>query len=157
MEHLNFNYATVLVGAPADSVLATSSSFSFLDANGNGAADDGETVGRQAVMCRQALEQGQVVLLSDPSIFISSMMTGDNLKLAENVAAASGAGVYFDRAHLATSNLRLAKDCLRTLREFAFRPPVAVTLIVVILAITLVPVWRKNDNKRNGQVLPGKE
>jgi hypothetical protein len=107
-------------------------------------------------MSRQALGQGQVVLLSDPSVFISSMMTGDNLKLAENIAATS-AGVYFDQSHLATSNLRQAKDWLRTLREFAFKPPVAVALVVVILAITFVPVLRKNNNKRNGQDSPGKE
>jgi hypothetical protein len=157
MEHFNLNYATVLVGVPTDNVLATSSSFSFLDTNANGSADKGETVGRQVVMSRQTLGQGQVVLLSDPSVFISSMMTGDNLKLAENIAATSETGVYFDQSHLVTSNLRQAKDWLRTLREFAFKPPVAVALVVVILAITFVPVLRKNNNKRNGQDSPGKE
>lgn len=158
LEHLTLNYATILVGVAPDSVLAVSSSFSFLDGNGNGAADPGEPTGQQVVMSRHALGQGQVVLLADPSVFISGMMaSGESLGIAENIAAASPNGLYFDRSHLGTSNLRQTKDWLRTLRELATKPPVSVALVVAIIVVTLAPVWYSGSKKRNGQLSPGKE
>jgi hypothetical protein len=141
LEHLTLNYATVLEGVTPERVLATSSSFSFLDGNGNGLADPGEPLGRQAVMSREAFGEGQVVLLGDPSVFISGMLTGENLKLAENIARTSEAGLYFDQSHLTISNLRHAQDGLRALRGFVFKPPVSVAMVAVVLALVLLPVW----------------
>jgi hypothetical protein len=152
LEHLTLNHATALEGVFPASVLATSSSFSFLDSNGNQVADEGEPTGRQVVMSRQAVGRGQVVLLADPCVFISSMLEyGENLNLVRNIAAASPAGLYFDQSHIVTSNLSKTKDRLCALREITFIPPVALALVMVILAVTLAPVWYFGGKKRKGE------
>lgn len=149
LDNLTLNHATALVGVKPASVLATSSSFSFLDGNGNEVADGDEPVGRQVVMSRQTLGQGRIILFSDPSIFISSMLTFDgSIRLVKNIAEASPAGLYFDQSHLVTSNLYQAKEGMRTLRDLAVKPPVAVALALGILAVTLVPVWHSGAKKK---------
>ena len=54
------NHATALIAVDPANVLASSSSFSFLDQNGNEIADEIEPTGPLAVMSREVLGDGQV-------------------------------------------------------------------------------------------------
>ena len=147
MEHLTLNHATVLLDVTPDGVLASSSSFSFLDSNGNQVADETEPTGPLPVMSREVLGDGQVILLADPSVFISGMLAFDeNLRLVENIAAASPAGLFLDQSHLETSNLRQTKDLMYAIRGTVLTAPGVLTLVMVVLLITMAPVWHREKD-----------
>lgn len=148
MARLTLNYATALTAVDPANVLATSSSFSFLDGNGNGVADETEPTGPLPVMSRQVFGRGQVVLLADPSVFISSMLDfEESRRLLENITITSPSGLYFDQSHLETSNLRQTKEEMRALREWALTAPGALVLVMAVLAITLAPLWYREKGQ----------
>jgi hypothetical protein len=147
MEHLTLNHATVILDVAPDGVLASSSSFSFLDSNGNQVADETEPTGPLPVMSREVLGDGQVILLADPSVFINGMLDfGESKKLLENIAAASPSGLFLDQSHLETSNLRQTKDWMHAVRGMALTAPGALALVMVVLAIMLAPVWHREKD-----------
>ena len=147
IERLTLNHATVLLDVAPAGVLVYSSPFSFLDSNGNQVADETEPTGPLPVMSREVLGDGQVILLADPSVFISGMLAFDeNLRLVENIAAASPSGLFLDQSHLETSNLRQTKDWMHDLRDLALTAPGALALVMVVLAITLAPVWHREKD-----------
>jgi hypothetical protein len=53
--------------------LVTSSFMSWVDRNGNRRIDSSEPLGRQAVLARERIGKGEVIVLSDPGIFINAM------------------------------------------------------------------------------------
>lgn len=68
-------------------VLLHSSQFSYLDQNENGRLDTDETLARHPVMTVEQVGDGEVVTISDPSIFVNAMLTGrNNRELLENIA-----------------------------------------------------------------------
>lgn len=73
---LALNYATALniTGCSSCKVLAASSFFSYLDLNANGAHDEGEPAGPLPVAVSLSFRGGELVVISDSSIFINSMI-----------------------------------------------------------------------------------
>ncbi|WP_277543601.1 DUF4350 domain-containing protein [Haloarcula laminariae] len=60
-------------------VLANSSSFSYLDTNQNQTLDESETLASRPVVTIEQVGQGTVIVVSDPSVFLNSMLDrGDN-------------------------------------------------------------------------------
>jgi hypothetical protein len=53
--------------------LVTSSFMSWVDRNGNGRIDSSEPLGRQTVLARDRVDGGEIIVLSDPGIFINAM------------------------------------------------------------------------------------
>ncbi|WFN34718.1 DUF4350 domain-containing protein [Methanogenium sp. S4BF] len=53
--------------------LLETSVISWIDRNSNGRADGTETFGKEAVMAREGIEDGEVIILSDSGILINSM------------------------------------------------------------------------------------
>lgn len=141
---LVLNHATCLVDVAQGDVLARSSSFSFLDENGNQGWDEGEAAGPLPVISRHGLAQGQVILIADPSLFINSMETlGDNLTFIQNIGAITTAGLFIDQSHLPPSNLNQAKKLLAGGHDFITTP--AGTLGLVIASLLLIPmlIWHQ--------------
>jgi hypothetical protein len=69
-------------------VLVASSEFAHLDADGDGQLDDAETLDRYPVVTVERLGAGRVVVVSDPSVFINTMLDrGDNRVFLGNVVA----------------------------------------------------------------------
>jgi len=59
--------------------LAASSSFSYLDGNRNEGLDDTESLRSRPVVTTERVGEGTVIVVSDPSIFLNSMLSrGDN-------------------------------------------------------------------------------
>lgn len=78
VDTLVLNHATALEPGNA-TTLANSSSFSYLDGNRNEALDDSETLASRPVVTTERVGQGTVIVVSDPSIFLNSMLEkGDN-------------------------------------------------------------------------------
>ncbi len=123
-ESLVLNHATCLIDVETSDVLALSSSFSFLDLNGNQAWDESEPTGPLPVISQHNLDGGKVILISDPSIFINSMETMEsNYTLIQNIAAITTSRLLIDQSHLPPSNLHQSKNLLASIRE-PFTTPV---------------------------------
>lgn len=69
---LTLNHGTAVQPNGA-SVLVRSSPFAYLDTNRNESPDDDEQIARYPVVTVENLGQGQVIVVSDPSIFINAM------------------------------------------------------------------------------------
>ena len=143
-ESLILNHATCLSDVEASDVLALSSSFSFLDLNGNQSWDEGEPTGPLPVISRHSLGSGKMILISDPSIFINSMETIEsNYNFIQNLAAITTAELLIDQSHLPPSNLHQTKNLLAYTRNYLITPVGTLGLVILALTITLMPVWHR--------------
>ena len=146
-ESLVLNHATCLIDAPADSILALSSTFSFLDLNDNEIWDEGELTGPLPIITHQNLVEGQIILLSDPSIFINSMeVIDDNFNFIQSIAGITTSRLFIDQSHLTPSNLSQTKNLLAHIHSFFITPIGTLALVGLLLMTTLVPIWyRKGE------------
>ncbi|MBI4266912.1 MAG: DUF4350 domain-containing protein [Chloroflexi bacterium] len=141
---LTFNHATALLGVETDNTLALSSQFSFLDLDGDGAWSQGEPTGPLPVISQHALDDGRLILISDPSLFINSMagMEG-NRQFIRNVAAID-ATLLIDRSHLPSTDLRdSVKNLLAQARGYLATPVGTFGLVILALAFLLRPIWHR--------------
>ncbi len=145
-ESLVLNHATCLIDVEAGDTLALSSSFSFLDLNGNGTWDEDEPTGPLPVISHHNLADGQIIIISDPSIFINSMETIEsNYNFIQNIAGTST--LLIDQSHLPPSNLHQSKNLLASIRGYLITPVGTLGLVIVALTITLIPIWHKGREK----------
>jgi len=143
-ESLVLNHATCLANVATVNTLALSSSFSFLDMNGNGLWEEGETTGPLPVISYHSLGSGQVILVADPSLFINSMETIEgNDSFIQNIAAATTTSLYIDQSHLPPSELHQTKSLLTQTRGFLTTPLTTAGLVILALIVALKPVWYK--------------
>ena len=143
-ESLILNHATCLIDVETKDVLAQSSSFSFLDLNGNEEWDENEPTGPLPVISRHSLGSGQIILISDPSIFINSMETmGSNYNFIQNIADITTSRLLIDQSHLPPSNLHQTKNLLAYIRGWLITPVGTLSLVILALTITLMPIWQR--------------
>lgn len=143
-ESLVFNHATVLTDVETKNVLAQSSSFSFLDLNGNEEWDEDEPAGPLPVISYHNLGSGQIILISDPSIFINSMVAIEsNYNFVQNIADITTSRLLIDQSHLPPSNLHQTKNLLAYIRGWLITPVGTLSLVILALTITLMPIWQK--------------
>lgn len=148
IEGLVFNHATCLIDVEATDVLAQSSSFSFLDLNGNQVWEEDEPTGPLPVISQHNLGSGQIILISDPSIFINSMETlASNYNFMQNIAALTPSNLLIDQSHLPPSNLYQTKNLLARIHGFFITPLGTLGLVILALTITLMPLWHKRKTE----------
>ena len=146
IENLVSNHATSLENVPQDNIIAWSSYFSFLDENQNGGYDEGEPEGPFPVIANFQIGKGELVLVSDPSILINSMLEmGDNRQFLENIAQGQ---IFLDQAHLPEVPLDEAKGKLKIARNVLATVWGTLALIVLVLVLTLKPIWNMRKLKR---------
>lgn len=111
VEQLTLNYGTVVRPNNA-TVLVGTSEIAYLDENRNGTVDDGERLDSYPVVTIEAVGDGRVIAISDPSIFINVMLERPgNRQFAENLLARET--VLLDYSHAGS------------------QPPLTVTLLQV--------------------------
>ncbi|QCJ45999.1 DUF4350 domain-containing protein [Haloprofundus sp. MHR1] len=138
VEQLSLNHGTVL-SANNSTVLARSSEFSYLDTTPNGELDDNETLRERPVMVSERVGDGRVIVVSDPSVFINSMVDRPgNEQLSRNLLTQTDA-VLFDFSN-AGQQPPLAVALL-TLRQSAF-----LQAIVGVGLIGLIGLWAYNPS-----------
>jgi hypothetical protein len=138
---LVLNHATAIAGAAEMTVAALSSPVSYVDNNGNGRRDAGEPGGPHPVVAVGQVGTGSLVIVSDPSILLNSMLDlGDNRRFAQNVFNLAGAGarVYLDEARLERAPLDQAKLALAGARSIAAHPLVMFAAAGAVLALALL-------------------
>jgi len=95
---ITFNHGTVLEPNGAN-VLVHTSSFAYLDTNRNGSLDASESMQRYPVVTAETIGSGQVVTISDPSIFINAMMELPGNQRFTRALFAGHANVVLDYSH----------------------------------------------------------
>lgn len=82
VDQVTLNGATAVDPGSA-TTLATTSEFAYLDRNRTGNLSTGDELGRYSVMTTESLGTGEVITVSDPSVFINTMLAQpDNRALA---------------------------------------------------------------------------
>lgn len=139
VEEIALNLPSVLeVEGSGVKVLAYSSSFSFLDLDGDGAPSQGEPAGPFAVAVEVAYGKGRILVFSDSSLFLNGVLNlGGNLKLLEKIAAGRSvyvdAGVWQATPQLAYRNSVIA--AYRVLSTPEVKYGVALVTVTVIYAL----------------------
>ncbi len=143
-----FNHATTLEDTSDVSVIASSSRFSFLDANNNGEWDTDELSGSLPVAAYVKVDEGYVVAVADPSMLINGMINmDDNLRFIDNLLSIQGANsqVYVDQSHLPKMPLDDAQANLAAVYSVVASPLGTLSLIVVILALSLKTIFKRRE------------
>jgi hypothetical protein len=136
---LIFNCATALDGVREGEVLAYSTPFSYLDGNGNGLPDEGEPRGPFPVMAEIEYGEGVLILISDSSLFINSMMD-ENYVLLRGLEADKR--VFIDVLHWEPSKLTLFKADLGRAYDFIKAYEVKYTLLALLAILPFKLKWK---------------
>ncbi|MFB6284090.1 MAG: DUF4350 domain-containing protein [Halobacteria archaeon] len=141
------NVSTLVLNHPTylkpngSKILVNTSEFSYADLNRNGELDDNETMKKYPVITVEKLGEGKIYAVSDPSIFINSMMDIDgNRKLVEN-AAGLRKQVAVDYSH--SPNFPTGSLYLTYFRKYPnYR---SVLVLVGVLLAGLITIRRGRD------------
>jgi hypothetical protein len=137
---LTLNHGTV-VDPHGARVTARSSEFGYLDQNRNGGIDDTESLASRPVMTVEDVGAGRVVVISDPSLFINTMLERPgNERFVFNLLGAHER-VLLDYSH--AESLPPLSLALLVIRESTL---LQVGLLTGMLA--LVVVWGRGDFAR---------
>ena len=147
VETLVFDHAVRLIDVPDAEVVARSSTFSFIDIDGDTMYDQNvEAKYSSVVVANTLIGEGRIIAISDPSIIINGMLDmEDNYRIMANAAHLSTANpkIYLDQLHLPEEELNKAKEVLKTARDVAAYPAVLLVMVGAVLLITLRPLWAK--------------
>jgi hypothetical protein len=138
---LILNYASVLEGSRDYEILAQSSSFSYLDLNMNSEHDGGEPTGPFPVAIKVRYGSGEIIIISDPSLFINSMIDkGKNLEFAKGLVEGRDY-VVIDSAHLRMSTFSVFKAQVLAFLNFLRVPEVRYSIVLLtMIGISAVSV-----------------
>jgi hypothetical protein len=146
IDELVFDHSSSLVNTKDNEVVAWSSSFSFLDENGNSIHDvEVEARGPFPVIAHTLLGDGNVITISDPSIIINSLIEiEDNYTIIENAfqLRTEYPKVYVAQQLLPDSNLHETQGVLRTARDTLAHPAVVFGMVGAVLLLAFQPLWR---------------
>lgn len=133
---LTLNHGTAVVPNGA-TVLARSSAYAYLDADGDGDLDDAESVEAYPVATVEQVGRGEVVVVGDPSLFINAMLDrSGNRQFAANLFG-SHAHVLLDYSHAARlPPLAVALLTVRQSPLLQFLAGTLCTFVVVLVART---------------------
>ncbi len=148
VEAITFNHATSLNNVEHDHILATSSSSSFLDINNNGVHDEGEPAGPLVAAARYDLTPGMVVLISDPSITINTMVgENDNYKFIEYIISLNGEpdDIILDRSHITRTPLDASKIGVEHFREIIASEHVLLGVVALIFILIPAYMFKKGE------------
>ncbi len=140
------NHATTLQDTSSATIIASSSTFSYQDSNNNQELDTNEPKGPLPVVASEKLGQGFVIAVADPSILINNMISiDDNANFIDEIINLQGPvnQIFIDQNHLPNSPLDTAKSDMAFVYNLVASPIGTLTLIAVVLAISLKPIWKK--------------
>ncbi len=133
------NHATALINTGKVDLLAWSSSSSFLDQNGNELLNKGELQGPLPVAARQQIGKGSIILVSDPSILINSMLgQGDNARFLNNLIGkdVNTGQILLDTSHLVKKPMDFTKTKLVQIKSVLSQPYVVLAVILILFLLT---------------------
>jgi len=144
---LTLNYATVLADVGHDvRVLARSTAFSYLSEDLSSPPEEAELVGPFPVMAEVSCDRGSLILISDSSLFINSMLhRDDNAALLENLV--DGKVVYMDVSHWSPSLLTQFKGVLAMVYDVAGVTEVKYALVGMLALVIFNVRWGGKEER----------
>jgi len=152
VRRLALNYPSVVNASADATVVVRSSSFAYLDKNRNAELDDDETLASRPVVAVEPIGEGAVVVVSDPSLFINTMLAREDNSAFVTRLASEGR-VAFDYSHaggvppLTALVLSLRESLLAQLGVGALVVAVAAALIEGVRPVLAV---RDRVDRRRG-------
>lgn len=146
---LALNYPTALEGEGMTAVVH-SSSFSFLDLNADGERQETEPSGPLPIVAYVKVGKGRLILISDPSIIINSMLGLEgNQQLLSNLVASAGLSprVYLAQSPLPHGTLVRAKGVLAAAQDIGKRPGIFALFVIAAVVSFLSPYWNRRGQK----------
>ncbi|HKJ59189.1 MAG TPA: DUF4350 domain-containing protein, partial [Halobacteriales archaeon] len=98
VDALTLNHGTAVVPGGATPIVRTSG-VAYLDGNGNEAPDDDEPIGPFPVATVEAVGDGRVVVVSDPSAFVNAMLDRPGNRAFATALVSSHDRVLLDYSH----------------------------------------------------------
>jgi hypothetical protein len=151
VENIALNLPSTLdIKGPGLKVLAYSSSFSFIDLDGDSEPSAGEPTGPFAVAAMTVYGKGRIIIFSDSSIFLNSVIgLGDNLKLLHNIAG--GRKLFVDAGvWQATPQLAYRNNVLAVYRAFT-APELKYSLAFAAVTVIYMLTHREGPAKGAGE------
>ena len=148
IEAITLNHASTLINVGQSHIIALSSSASFEDVNRNGLQDEEEPSGPFTVAAEYDYGRGKVVLLSDPSITINTMVGyNNNYEFINHLININGTPdkIIFDRAHIAKTPLDVSKINTEQLMIILNNNYVILGMVVLIFIFTTAYAFRKEE------------
>lgn len=99
LTQVTLNHGSVLTHTDDATVLVSTSEFAYLDTNGNAELDNTESLQHYPVVAKVPQGDGQVILVSDPSIFINSMLKREGNRAFTRYLLTDSSRVLFDYSH----------------------------------------------------------
>jgi hypothetical protein len=122
--------------------LFSSSIFSWIDKNGDKRINPGEVLGQFPVMTEEQVGRGRLVVFSDPSIFINSMLRddqpGDNLRFIRDLTHGN-ATVLADQMNSRTRDAEGLGEILQVIKTTF----IIEVLISGLLVLAVAWMWRR--------------
>jgi len=149
IEAVVLNHGTALSGVDSTKALAWSSDSSFLDLNENDSLDEGEPGGPFPIAAVTRLGNGTVLILSDPSISINSMVGRDNNHdFLEHLIQEYGQGreLLADISRLPKTPLDESKLRLSQTKERIEHPYSVMAVLGTVVFLIFRPWQRKGAN-----------
>jgi len=149
LEELTFNYPTVLAHTESVSVLAWSTPFSYLATSPSPPNED-SVAGPFPVVAEARVGEGSLILISDSSLFINSMLDrGDNMALLRGLARGE---VFIDEAHSIPSRLTRVKAFLVQAYSFLRMTEVRYGLTVLAVLAVFKVKWGGGEDEEEDEV-----
>ena len=129
-------------------VVARSSRFSFLDKDNDGQRSAEDQRGPIPIVAYAAFGAGQLILVSDPSIFINSMFFAeDNVEFISNLVESihPQGEIFYAQSLLPDSNLTRSKEVLNRLRSVKDSPGILAALSALLIIGLMSPIWRLKE------------
>ena len=138
-EYIVLNHASAIMvsehGIESVKILALSSPFAYLDVNNNEIWDKGEPKGPLPVAVSIKYGKGTLIVISDPSIVINSMIDFENnLEFMRDIV--SEKKVFLDQTHIPKSLHEQLKDILAyAVGNYVLNPIILVGILLVLFTL----------------------
>lgn len=134
---VTLNHGTTVNASTTGTVLVNSSAFSYLDANGNDELDPTEPIRERPIVVREDVDEGNVILVSDGSVFINEMLDRtDNRRFAANLLGGSDALLVDQQRRPPIPNV------IAFVLTTADSPPRLFVIAASLIAVLGVAWWR---------------
>jgi hypothetical protein len=145
VQEVVLNHATGLLNIENSSVIATSSTDSYLDLNGDGSLDEGDVRGPIPVAAKITLGNGTLILVSDPSILVNSMLVkDDNLSFIQNItgSAINSGKIMVDTSHLVQDPLEITKIKLFGVKRVLSQPYMLLGIVSLVFIFASIYILK---------------
>jgi hypothetical protein len=136
VDSLTLNHGTP-VHPNGASVLVSTSPYAYVDANGNAELDESETVGTYPVATSEAVGEGRVIVVGDPSAFINTMLDRPGNRAFVRSVFGAHERVLFDYSH--AGRLPPLSVALLVIRDSAL-----LQILLGVAGVVAVGAWTRS-------------